>query len=98
MIGYWQSMDARQVLKEVNDEARKKSVPDLILVGKWKSEEVNHLEHTFERPFDISPFELRHFGLIYDTVQPVNNLANPQHGGSHPLEFVDLHACKSARF
>ncbi len=63
MIGYWQSMDARQVLKEVNDEARKKSVPDLILVGKWKSEEVNHLEHTFERPFDISPFELRHLWI-----------------------------------
>jgi hypothetical protein len=63
MIGYWQSMDARQVLKEVNDEARKKSLPDLILVGNWKSKEANHLEHAFERPFDISPFELRHLWI-----------------------------------
>jgi hypothetical protein len=56
-------MDAKQVLKEVNDEARKKSIPDLILVGNWKSKEVNRLEHTFERPFDISPFELRHLWI-----------------------------------
>jgi hypothetical protein len=63
MIGYWQSMDAKQVLKEVNDEARKKSLPDLVLVGNWKSKEANRLTHTFERSFDISPFELFHLWI-----------------------------------
>jgi hypothetical protein len=63
MIGYLQSMDAKQALKEVNDEARKNSIPDLVLVGNWKSKEANHLTHTFARSFDISPFELRHLWI-----------------------------------
>jgi len=63
MIGYWQSMDANQVLQDVNVEARKRLLPDLVLVGRWKSKNVNHLKHTFERSFDISPFELRHLWI-----------------------------------
>lgn len=60
MVGYWQSMEAAQVLEEVNEESHKNALPYLLLTGGWKSGGVSHLEHTFERPFDISPFRLRH--------------------------------------
>jgi hypothetical protein len=63
MIGYLQNMEAGQVLKEVNDHARAKQFPHLVLEGNWKSKEVNRLKHTFERPFDVSPFELRHLWI-----------------------------------
>ena len=63
MVGYWQSMEAAKVLKEVNEESHKSDLPDLHLTGSWKSGGVSHLEHTFERPFDISPFRLRHLWI-----------------------------------
>ena len=63
MVGYCQRMEAKQVLNEVNGEACKKSLPDLVSIGSWKSKDVNHLRHTFERPFDVSPFELRHLWI-----------------------------------
>lgn len=63
MVGYWQSMEAAQVLDEVNEESHKSDLPDLLLTGSWKSGGVSHLEHTFERPFDISPFRLRHLWI-----------------------------------
>ena len=63
MIGYWQSMEAKEVLNAVNNHARKKSLPDLVLMGNWNSKDVNRLSHTFDRPFDISPFELRHLWI-----------------------------------
>jgi hypothetical protein len=63
MVGYWQSMEAPQVLEEVNEEAHKSDLPDILLTGSWESSGVSHLEHTFERPFDISPFRLRHLWI-----------------------------------
>jgi hypothetical protein len=63
MVGYWQSMEAAHVLEEVNEESHKSGLPDLRLTGSWKSGGVSHLEHTFERPFDISPFRLRHLWI-----------------------------------
>jgi len=35
MVGYWQSMEGKQVLNEVNEESRKKSLSDLVLLGAW---------------------------------------------------------------
>jgi hypothetical protein len=63
MIGYWQSMEASAVLAEVNDECRKRSLPDLILKGDWNTKDVNRLEHSFDRPFEISPFSLHHLWI-----------------------------------
>jgi hypothetical protein len=63
MIGYWQSMEAKQILMDVNGQARKKQLPDLLLEGRWKSKDLNRLNHTIERSFDVSPFELRHLWI-----------------------------------
>lgn len=63
MVGYWQSMDANQLLDEVNDESRKNSLPDLVLIGAWDLRGVSRLEHVFDRPFEISPFRLRHLWI-----------------------------------
>ena len=63
MIGYWQSMKETQVLAEINDESRKNSVPDLILVGAWKLGAVSRLEHVFDRPIEVSPFRLHHLWI-----------------------------------
>lgn len=75
MIGYWQSMEASEVLSEVNDGCRKKSLPDLILNGSWKAGDVNRLEHTFDRPFEISPFRLHH--LWIDLRSRIKSPTNP---------------------
>jgi hypothetical protein len=63
MVGYWQSMKARDVLGEINNVCRQKSLPDLALHGKCKIGAVSQLEHIFERPFEISPFSLYHFWI-----------------------------------
>ena len=63
MVGYWQSMRANEVLSEVNEGCRNKSLPDLILVGAWNPGGTSRLEHSFERPFEISPFILYHFWI-----------------------------------
>jgi len=63
MIGYWQNMEETQVLNEVNDESRKNSLPNLILLGAWGFGAVSRLEHVFERPVEISPFRLHHLWI-----------------------------------
>lgn len=60
IVGYWQSMEPKQVLKEIRNESRKNSLPALSIVGTWNAGGVNRLEHTFERTFQVSPFALRH--------------------------------------
>ena len=60
MVGYWQSMEPKEVLKEVNDESRKRSLPTLLLIRPWSVGGVTQLEHTLERTFEASPFGLRH--------------------------------------
>jgi hypothetical protein len=63
MVGYWQSMDAHDVLGEVNEEADRKLLPKLILVGAWSPGGVSRCEQLFERPFEISPFHLHHLWI-----------------------------------
>jgi hypothetical protein len=60
MVGYWQSLEAEQVLKEISNEARKNSLTDLVRKGAWKPSGVSNLEHSFQRSFEASPFHLRH--------------------------------------
>jgi len=62
MVGYWQSMEARDVLGEVNDAANKHGITVLVLEPEgWQAGGVSKLEHNIERPFPVSPFILRHF-------------------------------------
>jgi N-6 DNA Methylase len=60
MVGYWQSMEASEVLSETNEGCLKKAFPNLMLVGDWNSGGASRLDHTFNRPFEISPFRLHH--------------------------------------
>ena len=61
MVGYWQSMEANDVLKEVNDAARLRSIPILILADQgWQAAAVTRLDHQLIRSFPISPFHLSH--------------------------------------
>ncbi|MBF8254377.1 MAG: hypothetical protein HW373_1072 [Deltaproteobacteria bacterium] len=62
MVGYWQSMQADDVLREVNAAAGKRGVSTLKLQREgWPTRGVSKLEHRFNRPFPVSPFFLRHF-------------------------------------
>jgi hypothetical protein len=61
MVGYWQSMEAEQILDEVNSISRKHSLAVLILDGAWNHGGVSTLGQTFERTFEVSPFHLHHF-------------------------------------
>ena len=61
MVGYCQSMESAQVLKEVNEEVRRNSLPDLVRNGTHGGGD--RLEHTFERSFEVSPFQLRHLWI-----------------------------------
>jgi hypothetical protein len=63
MVGYWQNMEADEILAEVTDEMHKNSLPDLVRKGNWNVCAVSQLEHSFERPFNISPFQLRHLWI-----------------------------------
>lgn len=67
MVGYCQSMEPGQVLREVNEEARKHSLPNLV-PGDSQVSGCDRLEHTFERSFNVSPFRLIH--LWIDLRQP----------------------------
>jgi hypothetical protein len=62
MVGYCQSMEPAQVLKEVNEEVRRNTLPDLAPNGAPVSDS-QRLEHEFERPFEVSPFHLHHLWI-----------------------------------
>ena len=62
MVGYCQSMEPAQVLKEVNEEVGQNSLPRIIPVGQPASD-CQKLEHTFERSFPVSPFHLLHLWI-----------------------------------
>lgn len=63
MVGYWQSMDGDQLLGEVHAGSRKRSLPDLTMLGNWSPSSVSRFAHTFERPFNVSPFNLHHLWI-----------------------------------
>jgi hypothetical protein len=63
MIGYWQNMDASDVLSQVSEETRRNALPDLAPVGAWIPGGISRCEHTFERTFEMSPFKLYHLWI-----------------------------------
>jgi len=62
MVGYCRSMEPAQVLDEVNDEAHRNALPDLVRNGA-QAPGADRLEHTFDRQFDVSPFQLHHLWI-----------------------------------
>lgn len=62
MVGYLQSMEPTKVLREVNEEARRNSLANIVLTGPPTSG-IHRLRHTFERSFDVSPFVLCHLWI-----------------------------------
>ena len=63
MLGYWQSMEGEEVLREVNEGCHRRSIPNLVLVGSWSSKGIGSFEHDLKRPFPISPFKLHHLWI-----------------------------------
>jgi hypothetical protein len=59
MIGYIQSMEPYQILKEVNDTAKAKRISQLILTpAGWKPDDINTLLNSTIPGFSISPISL----------------------------------------
>ena len=63
MVGYWQSMERKEILREVNEGCHDHSLPDLLLVGARNPKGTSRFEHIFERSFEISPFRLHHLWI-----------------------------------
>jgi hypothetical protein len=63
MIGYWQSIDEKDVLQEVNSGCKSNSLPTLVLIGAWNLRNTSRLEHTLQRPLENSPLKLRHLWI-----------------------------------
>lgn len=87
MIGYCQSMEIGQVLLEVNEEARRNSLPDLTPLG-TSANDGARLEHTFERPFEISPFQLQH---LWIDLRPRPGIADCSTESTPQLDSHGLH-------
>ena len=68
MVGYWQAMEAEQVLSEVNAVARKNALTELVLEDTWSSAGVSTLGQIFERAFEGSPFHLHHLWIDLRTL------------------------------
>ena len=65
MIGYIQSMEAKDILTEVNEEACSSNISVIELSHEgWRKNGVSRLDHEFDRPNVLpSHFKLRHFWL-----------------------------------
>ena len=63
ILGYWQSMEGKKVLREVNEGCHHRSIPNLVLIGSWASKGISKFEQYLVRPFPISPFKLHHLWI-----------------------------------
>lgn len=63
MVGYWQSMDQKDVLQDVNGGCNANCLPELALVGACNPGMTSRLEHILERAFEVSPFTLHHLWI-----------------------------------
>lgn len=60
MVGYWQNMEPHDVLSEVNEEGSRNALPPLVLDGLWSPGGVSRFAHVLDRPFEVTPFTLKH--------------------------------------
>ena len=63
MLGYWQSMEGKEVLREVNDGCDHRSIPKLVFMGSQCSKGIRRFEQHLVRTFPISPFKLHHLWI-----------------------------------
>ena len=63
MLGYWQSMEGEEVLREVNEGCHYRSISNLELIGSWSSKGISKCEQDLVRPFPISQFKLHHLWI-----------------------------------
>jgi hypothetical protein len=63
MLGYWQSMEGKEVLREVNDGCDHRSIPKLVFMGCQGSKGIKRFEQNLVRSFPISPFKLHHLWI-----------------------------------
>ena len=61
MVGYWQSMELAQILREVNEEAARNGLSEIVPVSGQKG--IHHSAHYIVRAFPVSPFRLRHLWI-----------------------------------
>jgi len=61
MVGYWQNMEWKQVFGEINVALLNHGLPILVLLNERQQiGPLNTLQHSFNRPFPVSPFRLDH--------------------------------------
>jgi hypothetical protein len=66
MVGYWQSMEASDILLEVNCILKTKELPEMVLSSQsWQESSSTQLSHTLPRAFPVSPFVLNHLWLDF---------------------------------
>ncbi len=64
MVGYVQSMELDDILREVNTAAMSFSVPKIKTSSKgWKFKGVSQLQQKINRPFPVTPFNLWHLWI-----------------------------------
>jgi len=64
MIGYWQTMEGDDVLREVNQAAVRRRLTAITLsVDGWQIAALSKLQHSLVRAFPISPFRLVHLWI-----------------------------------
>jgi len=64
MVGYWQTMDGDENLKEVNQAAHRRGLPAIALsVDGWRVGAMSELHHVLDRSFPMSPFHLHHLWI-----------------------------------
>ncbi len=83
MVGYWQGMDSKNILNEINTTAGKRGVPVLSLSKEgWRVSGISQLDHEFTRVFPHSPFRLRH--LWIDLRRKQHHVARTAKGTEKP--------------
>jgi hypothetical protein len=64
MVGYIEDMEFDTIFNEVNQNIETQlSIEKLAKLTDWQEKSTTQLHHSFERPFQISPFKLHHFWI-----------------------------------
>ena len=64
MVGYWQTMDGHEILKEVNQAANRRGLTAIALPADgWHVAALNELHQVLNRSFPMSPVHLHHLWI-----------------------------------
>ena len=81
MVGYVESLTPGRILSEVNEALGCLGVPALVLPPRL-DDPLTEIDHSFPRPFAISPFRLVH---LWIDLRPTADQAPPSTWGTSPL-------------